>query len=120
MGPPTLFLPKLREESVVEEVSPGGPVVTGFTDAEVLVFDSVLVEGIPEALDTHVEHAFLFRTALADEQVIHLVIGIRVIEEFAEGLLGSVVTCAENAEVCEEVKGLQAYEYSVTATHRET
>ena len=118
MGPPTLFLPKLREESVVEEMSPGGPVVTGFTDTEVLVFDSVLVEGIPEAFDAHIEHAFLFRTALADEQVIHLVIGLRVIEEFAKGLLGGVVTCAEDAEVREEIKGLQTYEHRVTATHR--
>ena len=42
-----LFLPELREESVIEEMSPGGPVVTGFADAEVLVFDSVLVESVP-------------------------------------------------------------------------
>ena len=39
---------------------PGGPVVTGLADAEVLVFDAVLVERIPEALDAHVEEALLF------------------------------------------------------------
>ena len=39
----SLFLPEVREETVIEEVPPGGPVVTGFTDTEVLIFDSVLV-----------------------------------------------------------------------------
>ena len=43
-----LFLPKLRQESVKEEMSPGRPVVTGFADAVVLIFDSVLFESIPE------------------------------------------------------------------------
>jgi hypothetical protein len=99
-----LFLPELREEAVVEEVPPGGPVVTGLADAEVLVFDAVLVERIPEALDAHVEEAFFFRAALADEQVVHLVIGLRVVEEVAQGLLGRVVAGAEDAEVGEEVR----------------
>ena len=56
----SLFLPEFREESVIEEMSPGGPVVAGFAYAEVLIFDSVLVESICEALDTYIEHSFLF------------------------------------------------------------
>ena len=115
-----LFLPELREESVIEEMSPGGPVVAGFADAEVLVFDSVLVERIPEALDPHIEKALLFRAALADEQVIHLVIGLRVVEEFTQGLLGRVVAGAEDAEIGEEVQGLQPNAHLVTAAHRKT
>lgn len=39
----SLFLPEVREEAMIEEVPPGRPVVTGFTDTEVLIFDSVLV-----------------------------------------------------------------------------
>ena len=101
-------------------MSPGGPVVTGFTDTEVLIFNSVLVEGVPETLDAHIEHALLFRTALPDEQIVHFVIGLRVIEEFSKGLLRIVVTCAEDTEVCKEVKGFQTYEDRVTAPHRET
>ena len=86
-GASNLFLPKLREESVIEEVSPGRPVVTGFTDAEVLIFDSVLVEGF------------------------------RVIEESTQGLLRIVVTGAENTEVREEIERLQTYEYRVASAH---
>ena len=32
----------------IEEMSPGGPVVTGFTDTEVLIFGPVLVEDLDE------------------------------------------------------------------------
>ena len=67
---------------MIEEVSPGRPVVSGFTYAEVLIFDSVLVESFPERLDTHIEHTLLFSASLSDEQIIHLVVGFRIIEEF--------------------------------------
>ena len=112
-----LFLPEFGEEAVVEEVPPGGPVVAGFTYTEVFIFDSVLVKGVCESLDACVERAFLFCSALAYEQVIHFVIGCRVVEESRKGLFRSVVSCAEDAEVCKEVKILQTYEYCVAATH---
>ena len=112
-----LFLPMVREESVIKEMSPCRPVVTGFTYAEVLVIYSVLVEGFPEGFDAHIEHTLLFCASLPDEQVIYLVIGFGVIEEFTEGLFRSIVACAENTEVSKKVQGLQAYEYGVTATH---
>ncbi len=112
-----LLLPKLREESVIEEMSPGGPVVTGFADAEVLIFDSVLVEGVPEALDPHIEEALLFGASLSDEQVVHLVIGLRVVEEFTQGLFRIVVTGAEDTEICEKIQGFQAHEHRVAAAH---
>ena len=77
----------------------------------------MLVEGIPEALDPHIEKALLFGAALSDEQVIHLVIGFRVVEEFAQGLLRRVVAGAEDAEVGEEIQRLQADEHGVASTH---
>ena len=94
--------------------------MTGFTYTEVLIINSVLVESIPEGLDTSIEHTLLLGAALSYEQIIHLVIGFRVIEESSEGLLRSGVTCTEDAEVCKEIERLQTYEYCVTATHRET
>ena len=60
-----LFLPEIREEAVIEETSPCRPVVTGVAYAEILIFDSVLVEGLSERLYTEVEHTFLFIATLS-------------------------------------------------------
>ena len=94
--------------------------MTGVTYTEILIFDSVLVESLSEWLYTEVEHTLLFIATLSYEQIIHLFVSLRVVEEFAECLLRSVVTCAEDTEVCEEVKRLKTYEHSVATTHRKT
>ena len=101
-------------------MSPGRPVVTGFTYTEVLIIDSVLVESIPESFYSRIEHSLLFCTTLSDEQIVNLVIGFGVIEELCQSLLRSVVTCAEDTEVCKEIKRLQTHEYGMTATHRQS
>ena len=61
----SLFLPEIRKEAVIKEASPGRPVVTGFTYAEVLIFDSVLLEGFSERLYAEIEHALLLSLFLS-------------------------------------------------------
>ena len=74
------------------------------TYTEILIFDTVRVEGVSEALYTHIEHSFLLCTTLADEELINLVVGLRIVEELLKSLLCSIVSRAQNAEVGKEVK----------------
>ena len=77
-----------------------------YTYAEVLIFDSMLVESLSERLYTEVEHTFLFVTALSDEQIIHLFVYLRVIEEFTEYMSGKEdsIWYATNIEIYEYIE----------------
>ena len=120
IGSDVSLAPEVGQETLVQEVTPGGPVVTTVAADVVLVFDAVFHEGLSEVLAAFAETARCLERAETDEEVVDLRVHVGRVQEVGERLLRVGVAGAEHAEVGEEVERAEADEHRVASAHGET